>query len=236
MEPSITLVQNVSHYSLLDLLYCFLWLPFTLLLFGMQWLRRISHFRLLRWLIRFHPVYDASFAPLKHKHHYWFGVLLIARGILLISFVSSFAIPQSINLLLLLFCAIVLLYYMIITHPYKSSKILIFQSSFFANLALLSGFFLFIHLQGDDTQPTLQSVAVGLSTGVAFLQFCGIIVHAVIAIIPKRWGKLITVCCKHDNNGEDMHSDFTGSYCRDPVVNTDEVRPLLCEMDESATY
>ena len=235
MEPSITLVQNVSHYSLLDLLYCFLWLPFTLLLFGMQWLRRISHFRLLRWLIRFHPVYEASFAPLKHKHHHWFGVLLLASGILLVTFVSSFAIPQSINLLLLLFCAIVLLYYMIIAHPYKSSKILIFQSSFFANLALLSGF---IHLQGDGTQPTLQAVAVGLSTGVAFLQFCGIIVHtyAVIAIIPKRWGKLITGCYKHDDNGEDIHSDFICSCRRDPVVNIDEVQPLLTEMDEPATY
>ena len=125
---------------------------------------------------------------------------------------------------------------MIIAHPYKSSKILIFQSSFFANLALLSGFFLFIHLQGDGAQPTLQAIAVGLSTGVAFLQFCGIIVHAVIAIVPKRWKKLISSCCKHDNDGEDIHSDFIGSYRRDPVVNTDEVQPLLSEMDEPATY
>ena len=153
----------------------------------MQWLRRISHFRILKWIIQFHPVFDAYFAPLKHKHHYWFGLLLIVRGILLLTFASSFAIPQSINLLLLQGFSIVSLYYMIITRPYKSSRILVFQSSFFANLALLSGFFLFIHLQGNGAQPTLQSVAVGLSTGV---QFCGIIVHAVIAIIPKRWKKI----------------------------------------------
>ena len=212
----------------------FLWLPYTLLLFGMQWLRRISNFRLLRWIVRFHPVFDAYFAPLKHKHHYWFGVLLIARGILLVTFVSSFDIPQNINFLLLLFCAIVLLYYMIIAHPYKNSKILILQSSFFANLALLSGFFLFIDQQGDDVQPTRQAVAVGLSTGIAFLQFCGIIVHAVITITYKRCRKLIAGCCKHDNDMEDIHSDFTDSYRRDPVVNIDEVRPLLLVSDEPA--
>ena len=125
----------------------------------MQWLRRISHFRLLKWIMRFHPVFDAYFAPLKHKHHYWFGMLLLVRGILLVTFASSLAIPQNINPMLLLFCAIVLLYYMIIAHPYRSSKRLIFL---FANLALLSGFFLFIDKQGDDVQPTRQAIAIGL--------------------------------------------------------------------------
>ena len=48
-----------------------IWLPYTLLLLLIQWLRRISHLRFLRWINRF---YDAHFAPLKHKHHYWFGV------------------------------------------------------------------------------------------------------------------------------------------------------------------
>ena len=45
----------------------FLWLPFTILLLLMQCLRRISHLRLLRWINKFTPVYNAYFegqAPL----------------------------------------------------------------------------------------------------------------------------------------------------------------------------
>ena len=48
----------------------FLWLPYTLLLLLIQWIRRISHYRLLTWTTRLNPFYDANFAPLKHKHQY----------------------------------------------------------------------------------------------------------------------------------------------------------------------
>ena len=159
----------------------FLWLPYTLLLFLMQWLRRLSHFRLLKWIMRFHPVYDAYFAPLKHKHQYWFGVLLLARGILLVTFASTFGFSNTINLLLLLVLGITLLFYMTLIQPYKSLAILVLQSSFLLNLTLLSGFIIFAYTYTDSNKLTLQSVAVGLSTGIAFLQFCGIVLYAIIA-------------------------------------------------------
>ena len=160
-----------------------LWFPYTLVLFLIQWLRRLSHFRLLKWIMRFHPVYDAYFAPLKHKHQYWFGVLLLARGILLVTFASAFAIPQSINNFLLNFFGVVLLLYMTLVQPYKSVAILTLQSSFLANLTLLSGFISLTYNidMSADARPTLQAIAVGLSTGVAFLQFCGIVLYAIIA-------------------------------------------------------
>ena len=52
------------------------------------------------------------------------------------------------------------------------------------NLIVLSGFFFFTHTQPNGS--LLQSIAVGLSAGLAFLQFCGTLLHA--AITP--W------CCK----------------------------------------
>ena len=45
----------------------FVWLPYTLQLFLAQWLKRIPCYGLSRWFPRFDPVYDAYFAPLKHK-------------------------------------------------------------------------------------------------------------------------------------------------------------------------
>ena len=157
----------------------FLWLPYTSLLLLTQWLRRASHFRLLSWVMRYHPVYDAYFAPLKHKHHYWFGVLLLARGLLLVTFASTFGISESINLLLLLVLAVVLLLYMTLVQPYRSKAVLLLQSIYLANLVLLSGFFFFTYTQSN--RSTLQAAAIGLSISFALLQFCCAVLHAAIA-------------------------------------------------------
>ena len=156
----------------------FLWLPYTLLLLLMQWLRRASHFRLLNWVMRYHPVYDAYFAPLKHKHHYWFGVLLLARGLLLVTFASTFGISGSINLLFLLVLAVALLLYMTMVQPYRSRAVLLLQSTYLANLVLLSGFFFFTYTQLN--RSTLQAAAIGLSISFALLQFCCAVLYAPI--------------------------------------------------------
>ena len=132
--------------------------------------------------MKIHPVYDAYFAPLKLKHQYWFGVLLLTRGLLQVTFASTFNVPQNINLILLLIIAVALLFYIAQTHPYKNRVVLLLQSSFLANLAIVSGFIIFT--QTHQNGPTLQAVAVGLSTGIAFLQFCGIVIHA---MITPRW-------------------------------------------------
>ena len=145
----------------------FLWLPYTLLLLLMQWLRRSTQFRLLSWIMRYHPIYDAYFAPLKHKHHYWFGVLLLARGLLLVTFASTFGVSESVNLLLLLVLAVVLLLYMTLMQPYRSKAVLLLQSTYLANLVLLSGFFFFTYTQSNGT--TLQTAAIGLSISFAVL-------------------------------------------------------------------
>ena len=157
----------------------FLWLPYTLLLLLMQWLRKASHFRLLSWVMRYHPIYDAYFAPLKHKHHYWFGVLLLARGLLLVTFASTFGISGSINLLFLLVLSVVLLLYMTLVQLYRSKAVLLLQSTYLANLVLLSGFFFFTYTQSN--RSTLQVAAIGLSITFALLQFCCTVLYTAIA-------------------------------------------------------
>jgi hypothetical protein len=156
----------------------FLWLPYTLLTFSMQWLRVISHLRFLTWIERFVPISDANTAPLKHKHQYWFGVLLLVRGVLLLIATSSFGIPYSINLLVLLIFAMLLLFYTNLMQIYKNSGNLLLDSSFNMNLIILSGVFILTSTQPHSAR--LQMIAVGISTGCAFLQFCGIVVYMLI--------------------------------------------------------
>ena len=109
----------------------FFLLPYTILLFLIQCFRKISHFWLLNWIMKFHPVFDAYFAPLKHKHHYWFGVLLLARVLLLTVVISTFNISQSINILILFTVGTILLLYMALVRPYNNIAILVLQTVLF---------------------------------------------------------------------------------------------------------
>ena len=60
----------------------FLWLPYTLTLLLHQKLQKMSHLRIFKWIMSLKPFFDVHFAPFKPAHRYWFGVLLLARGIL----------------------------------------------------------------------------------------------------------------------------------------------------------
>lgn len=152
--------------------------------------------------MRFYPFYDAYLAPLKPKHQYWFGVLLLTRGVILVTFASAFEISQPINLLILLVFAGALLFYMLLVRIYKSQRILAFHSFCFLNLSLLSGFITFTHTQGN-TDPTIQAAIVGLSVGFVFIQFCCIILHRVYVL-----------CCLHRQNIFCASKDFwTANPC-----------------------
>ena len=93
------------------LVFLTIWLPYTLMLFSVQWPRKMSHLKLLKWVPTFNPIYDAHLAPLKDKHHDWFGILLIIRGVLLIILTLTYTIYTKINYIVLLITASLLLFY-----------------------------------------------------------------------------------------------------------------------------
>ena len=103
---------------------------------------------------------------------------MLARGIILVAFATNFAIPSGINLLFLLISAGLLLFYMLTMGVYKSHVLLAFQSSFFLNLCFLSGFIIFSYTK-SKARSSMQTSAAVLSIGIAFLQFCCIIVYQI---------------------------------------------------------
>ena len=214
----------------------FFLLPYTMLLFLIQCFRKISHVWLLKWITKFHPVFDAYFAPLKHKHQYWFGVLLLARVLLLTIIVSTFGISQSVSILSLFTVGTTLLLYMALVRPYKNTTILVLQSSFLANLVFLSGWISFTYNTdvSNTSRPWVKTVAIMTSTGVAFLQFCGIVLYPMFApILAPRCSSAMRRCCPNikkaevqvDNDDSDLiHADRDTGY-RDSILN--ESQPLL---------
>ena len=175
----------------------FLWLPYTLTLLLHQQLHKGSHLKIFKWVTNLKPFFDVHFAPFKPAHRYWFGVLLLARGILLIIFSSSYATPKNTNLLLLHILVLILLLYMAIVQPYKNKIIFIIQNSFLANILLLSAFVLYAETQ--ENKHTLQAATIGISIGVAFLQFCAIVVCNVIRL-----------CCCKKRHSQRYRANFEG--------------------------
>ena len=158
-----------------------LWLPYTMLLFLMQWLRRIPNYRISKWITRYKPVIDAYFAPLKDKQHYWFGVLLLSRGILLIISSLTANINPAISLFLLHGVATLLLCYMNFKRVYKSKSVLILESAFLINLIILTAGAMYY----NDKESSEKVVLIGLSIGIAFIKFCGIIIWSIVQLFPS---------------------------------------------------
>ena len=140
----------------------------------LQQFQKVSHFRIFRWVTNLKPFFDIHFAPFKPVHCYWFGVLPLTRGILLVIFSSSFTTPNNTNRLLLLALLLVLLLYIAIIQLYKNKINLICQISFLAKILFL-GMFAF-YVETCANKHKLWTTGIGIFIGVTFFQFCGIII------------------------------------------------------------
>ena len=124
---------------------------------------------------------------------------------------------------------------MVLASPYKTYTFLVFQSSFFLNLALLSGFI--IYTKGNN-EPTTQAAVVGLSTGVVFLQFCVVIFHSIYtmwyAFIRGKKGK-VNETDTYDQQ-EQIQAILDINYRpEDPSFATED-QPLLTNASNTPTY
>ena len=202
----------------------FLCLPFTLFLLLIQCLRRISHLRLLRWINKFTPFYDAYFAPLKDKHHYWFGTLLLIRGALLIVFTITSSISPLVSLLILAIAFVMLLFYMSIKPVYKSKLVRLFESASVSNLLVLVSYTLYT---GGIYSGT---TALQLSIGFAFVQFLLIILISAIKICFHNKNK----CAQRRGYNlidQDSSDDMFHERINDPDINVNIFYPVRDTID-----
>ena len=186
----------------------FLCLPFTLLLLLIQCWRRISHLWLLRWINKFTPFYDAYFSPLKNKHHYWFGTLLLIRGVFLIIFMAMSSTRPLVSLLILAMTLVMLQFYISIMPVYKSKVVRLFESASLSNLLFLICYKLY---NGDLYSGT---TALQISIGFAFIQFLLIILISAIKICYHKY-KCIT------QSQDSSDNDMVHERVNDPDINTD---------------
>ena len=155
----------------------FLWLPCTFLLLFMiiQPLRRVSHLWPFKWINKLAPVYDTYLSPLKDKHQYWFGLMLLVRGIVLILLaVTSVANPE-LNVFVLFLFITFLLFFMSIKYIFKQMTVKLLERTTLLNLIILSAGTLY-KWESTESKSTLLIVSIGIT----FAQFCAIIVSNLI--------------------------------------------------------
>ena len=156
----------------------FLWLPYTLLLFLGQWLHMCKIKWMVRMLMKMKPFLDAHHGPLKGKHRYWFGALLLTRAVILLISALVPANTGAIVILCVAISGIVFLYFGQIV--YRNVAVSMFDISFFANLILLSLSTLYNSKAGSNT-----SVAAYISIGTAFLLFVGLAIFKLMHILKR---------------------------------------------------
>ena len=231
-------------FLLLVALACliFLWAPYTFILFLMQWLRKVDHHRPLRLLAKYKPVYDAYFAPLKDRHHYWFGALLLSQGaLLLVSSLTLQTVP-AVGILVLLGVLMLFLSYMNCMQVYKRRLVFILESAFLINLILLVCGTLY-YRYNESARVAVTCVSLTF----AFVEFCGIVVweffltfyeKSQLSKLHIKWSKSLdfvvigdhkdtehVITTERESVSSDYHQSPERSECkfRDSILEEDTI-------------
>ena len=140
------------------------WLPYTFVLLFIKCLRRHSHYRLLRWVNRLKPLFDSYLGPLKVKHHYWIGLGLLARLVLLlISAVTLTTVPYLAAVLITLTA---FFFGMFVLDLYKQWFLSVLEACFLFNLSLFCCGSMLIELLRWS-----KDILACISLGTAFILF-----------------------------------------------------------------
>lgn len=155
------------------LIFLLLSVPYTLTLFSIQWLQRFSNYRLLFWVDRLMPLFDAYTGPYKAKHRYWTGLLLLIRVIFLPILVINFTNNPGSNLLAVSVMSSILLTCLALAGGvHKSILNNTLEIASLLNLLLLSVSTLYVIFIGQS-----RIVTTYISTGVAFIIFVFLVLY-----------------------------------------------------------
>ena len=154
------------------LVFALAWLPYTLALLFYQCLLRVNHKRGCRWVFKLKPFFDANFGPLKDKHLYWVGILLLARAVLLVTFVASVDSTDGTLIAVTVVSSFLTLWDSYLGHAYKNWLLSLLESSFFVNLTILCASTYYAKLIKNG-----QAAVIYTSISIAFVEFIAIVCY-----------------------------------------------------------
>lgn len=201
----------------------FLYLPYTLLTLSAQWFLKFNIPFATSALNYMKPILDAHYGPLKDKHRYWFGVLLVTRVTLLL--IST--IVPSLQFGIVTFSVITICFLLTAWSSiglYRKNVISLNESSLFINLGLLATARFF----NDETQGN-QTRAAYFLVGGALTQFVLLLVYRVYCMVKPMSKRCFSEYCKlHTCSDEDIDDEGDWRY-----NNSIELRQIISSPDIS---
>ena len=191
------------------LVLLFLWLPYTFILLFIQPLRSGSNYRCLKWVNKWKPFFDAYTGPLNSANHFWIGLLLLARFILLLTFTLTYASSPSTSVLTLNMTVIFLLTVLSCTDQLydipakfnlrfftgKVSFRSILEVSYLLNIGAIGGIILYLDSITNNTNAKMTVIYTSMI--IAFLEFIGIVIyHFWCAVKACRKSIILSNVCR----------------------------------------
>ena len=203
----------------------FLWLPYTFLLLLSQPLRKVSHLRPLKWINKLTPVYDAYFSPLMDKHQYWFGTMLLVRGILLVILTVTSATSPKLNVFILFLLVACLFFFTSVKNVYKRVTLRVLKSATLLNLTVLSAGTLY---KWESTKSKM--ILLETSIGFVLVQFCVVTVWSSIKLC-------LTACaggiCREKQTYDDMNNTESDDDIAHERIEDPELEPLITQRENN---
>ena len=205
------------------LAFLFLLLPYTLVLTFVQCLRRRTGIRMLFWVRRLKPFFDAYTGPYKDKYSFWVGLLLLVRSNLFLVFAFNALGDPAVNLLATALTGLLLAVVLQgLSGVYKTWPLNILESLSFLNLSVLSQATLYVRNAGGN-----QTAVVCISVGIAFLTFVAILFYHMT--FTRVWRRSMEWYSQRKRRGEtremaEMETIIIGEQAVQPQVRTVELR------------
>ena len=205
------------------LAFIFLLLPYTLVLTFIQPLRRKTGTRMLFWVRRLKPFFDAYTGPYKDNYSFWVGLLFLVRSSLFLVFSFNALGDPAVNLLAISLTGFLLA--ILIKHfggVYKSWPLNTLELLFFLNLGVLSQATLYVSKAGGN-----QTSLTCISVGIAFLTFMAILFYHMT--FTRVWKRLMECYLQRKRRGESRElapteMETIGGQVVQPPVRTVELR------------
>ena len=181
--------KHIPLFMAALVLLIFISFPFTMILFCTQCMQRLSNNRVLSWVGKLHPLFDAYTGPYKMKHRYWTGLLLLIRVCLFLVFSLNTIGNPMINLLAICITMSCLLAYLsLIGGVYKQWWLNVIETAFILNLLVLSsGSFYQI-----NTGTSIKPIITYTSTGITLVLFiCILVYHFILKVIKTKFAQTI---------------------------------------------
>lgn len=167
--------------------------PYTSILIFSQCLQRWSNYKVISWLWKVKPLFDAYTGPFKDKHRYWVGLLLLVRIVLYAVYSTNVGGDPSVNIVATcITMACLLAYLVLIGGVYKSCYLTLLECSYFLNILILMTVALYLISTGDD-----QDISTSVSVMIVFLTTSGTIVYHIF--IRIRECRLVKNCFHRRN-------------------------------------